>query len=161
MLLHLFDFQDRTSAWTSLSFNKRASDTSDSRSSLGNTKLQNSGPLYRSAVLPTHPSGYSHKHPELESCSEQTFPDKHSNYVMHSPQKVCNNKIKLDQVSNSYQQRIFGMPVCGNYVTRSEPATRSNSLDCEKDLSKMSGFNKFNYEVETIRPSDLITPNGK
>ncbi|KAF7414472.1 hypothetical protein HZH68_002961 [Vespula germanica] len=159
MLLHLFDFQDRTSAWTSLSFNKRASDTSDSRSSLGNTKLQNSGPLYRSAVLPTHPSGYSHKHHELESCSEQTFPDKHSNYVMHSPQKVCNNKIKLDQVSNNYQQRIFGMPVCGNYVTRSEPATRSNSLDCEKDLSKMSGFNKFNYEVETIRPSDLITPN--
>ncbi|XP_035717788.1 E3 ubiquitin-protein ligase TRIM37-like isoform X2 [Vespa mandarinia] len=159
MLLHLFDFQDRTPAWTSLSFNKRASDTSASRSSLNSIKLQTSGPLYRSAILPTHPSGYSHKHHELESCSEQTFPDKHSNYVIHSPQKVCNSNIKLDQVSNSYQQRIFGMPVCGNYVTRSEPATRSNSLDCEKDLSKMSVFNKFNYEMETIRPSDLIAPN--
>ncbi|XP_047344875.1 uncharacterized protein LOC124947157 isoform X2 [Vespa velutina] len=160
MLLHLFDFQDRTPPWTSLSFNKRASDTSASRSSLNSIKLQTSGPLYRSAVLPTHPSGYSHKHHELESCSEQTFPDKHSNYVIHhSPQKVCNSNIKLDQVSNSYQQRIFGMPVCGNYVTRSEPATRSNSLDCEKDLSKMSVFNKFNYEMETIRPSDLIAPN--
>ncbi|KAI4477316.1 hypothetical protein M0804_012906 [Polistes exclamans] len=159
MLLHLFDYQDRITGWTSLSFNKRTSDTSDSRSSISSIKLQNSSPLHHSAVLPTHPSGYSHKHRELESCSEQTFPDKHSNYVMHSPQKVCNSKIKLDQVSNSYQQRIFGMPVCGNYVTRSEPATRSNSLDCEKDLSKMSIFNKFNYEMETVRPTDLIAPN--
>ncbi|XP_015176383.1 PREDICTED: E3 ubiquitin-protein ligase TRIM37-like [Polistes dominula] len=159
MLLHLFDYQDRTSGWTSLSFNKRTSDTSDSRSSISSIKLQNSSPLHHSGVLSTHPSGYAHKHRELESCSKQTFPDKHSNYVMQSPQKVSNSKIKLDQVSNSYQQKMFGMSNCGDYVIRSEPATRSNSLDCEKDLSKMSIFNKFNYEVETVRPSDLIAPN--
>ncbi|KAK2583315.1 hypothetical protein KPH14_009317 [Odynerus spinipes] len=159
MLLHLFEMQDRNSAWASLCFNQHTSDTSDSRSSLGSIKLQNPSPLHCGAVLPTHLSGYSHKHHELESYCEQTFPDKHSNFVTHSPQKVCNIKIKLDQVSNSCQQRIFGVPMCGTYVTRSEPVTRSNSLDCEKDLSKMSVLNKLNYEVKTVKSSDLIAPN--
>lgn len=159
MLLHLFGMQDRNSAWTSLCFNQHTSDTADSRSALSSVKLSNSSPLHCDTVLPIYLPGYSHKHHELESCCKQTFPDKHSSFVTQSPKKVCNIKIKLDQVSNGCQQKICGEPLYETYVTRSEPATRSNSLDCERDLSKMSALNKLNYEGKTVKSSDLIAPN--
>ncbi|XP_078045247.1 uncharacterized protein LOC144474358 [Augochlora pura] len=159
MLLHLFEMQDRNSAWTSLCFNQHVDDTNDSRTSL--TSLHHSSsPLHCNSTLSTHgSSSCSHKHHELDSACNEQFSDKRSTCPSHlcQPQMMCNGRSNLGQLSNIYQQDVFGLMACGSQ-TRSEPATRSNSIDCDKDLPKISLVNKINHEVETSR-SDLIVPN--
>ncbi|XP_015439600.1 PREDICTED: E3 ubiquitin-protein ligase TRIM37-like [Dufourea novaeangliae] len=159
MLLHLFEMQDRNSAWTSLCFNQHVDDTSDSRTSL--TSLHHSSsPLHCNTTLPTHgSSSFSHKHHEVDSAYNEQFSDKRSTCTSHlcQPQMMYNGRLKLGQVSNICQQELSGLIACGSQ-TRSEPATRSNSIDCDKDLPNISVVNKINHEVETSR-SDLIVPN--
>nr|XP_033326823.1 E3 ubiquitin-protein ligase TRIM37-like isoform X1 [Megalopta genalis] len=159
MLLHLFEMQDRNSAWTSLCFNQHVDDTNDSRTSL--TSLHHSSsPLHCNSTLSTHgSSSFSHKHHELDSACNEQFSDKRSTCPSHlcQPQMMCNGRSNLGQLSNMYQQDVSGLMACGSQ-TRSEPATRSNSIDCDKDLPKISLVNKINHEVETSR-SDLIVPN--
>ncbi|XP_054008559.1 E3 ubiquitin-protein ligase TRIM37-like isoform X3 [Hylaeus anthracinus] len=160
MLLHLFEMQDRNSAWTSLCFNQHVDDTSDSRTSLTNLQHHNSSPLHCNATLPTHgSSSFSHKHHELDTACTEQFSDKRSTCPSHlcQPQILCGGRPKLGQLSNICQQDVSGLIACGSQ-TRSEPATRSNSIDCEKDLPKISVVNRINHEVETSR-SDLIVPN--
>ncbi|XP_029037170.1 E3 ubiquitin-protein ligase TRIM37-like isoform X4 [Osmia bicornis bicornis] len=159
MLLHLFEMQDRNSAWPPLCFNSQHVDDSDSRTCLTNLH-HNSSPLHCNATLPTHGSStFSHKHRELESVCNEQFSDKRSTCPSHlcQPQVMCNGRSKLSQLSSICQQDVSGLTACGSQ-TRSEPATRSNSIDCEKDLPKMSVVNKVNHEVETSR-SDLIVPS--
>ncbi|XP_017882456.1 E3 ubiquitin-protein ligase TRIM37-like isoform X2 [Ceratina calcarata] len=156
MLLHLFEMQDRNSAWTSLCFNQHVDDTCDSRPSLTSLQRHNSSPSHYNATLPSHgPSAFSHKHHELDpSCNEQ-FIDKRSTCPSHLclPEMSWNiHRSKLIP-----QQEISGLIACGSQ-TRSEPTTRSNSIDCEKDLPKISTVNKVNHEVDSSR-SDLIVPN--
>lgn len=160
MLLHLFEMQDRNSAWTSLCFNQHVDDTSDSRTSLTSLQHHTSSPLHCSATLPTHGSSFSHKHHELDSACNEQFSDKRATCPSHlcQPQIICGERPKLSQLSNICQQEVSGIIACGSQ-TRSEPATRSNSIDCEKDLPKISVVNKINQEVESSR-SDLIVPNG-
>lgn len=144
-MLQLFEMQDRNSAWTSLCFNQHVDDTCDSRTSLTTIQHHNSNPLQ-----PEHDS----------TCNEQ-FADKRSTCPSHlcQPQIICSGRSKLNQLPNICQQEISGLIACGSQ-TRSEPATRSNSIDCEKELPKISMVNKVNHEVEISR-SDLIVPNGK
>lgn len=144
-MLQLFEMQDRNSAWTSLCFNQHVDDTCDSRTSLTAIQHHNSNPLQ-----PEHDS----------TCNEQ-FADKRSTCPSHlcQPQMICSGRSKLSQLPNICQQEISGLIACGSQ-TRSEPATRSNSIDCEKELPKISMVNKVNHEVEISR-SDLIVPNGK
>ena len=159
MLLHLFEMQDRNSAWPPLCFNSQHVDDSDSRTCLTNLH-HNSSPLHCNATLPNHGSStFSHKHRELESVCNEQFSDKRSTCPSHlcQPQVMCNGRSKLSQLSSICQQDVSGLTACGSQ-TRSEPATRSNSIDCEKDLPKMSVVNKVNHEVETSR-SDLIVPS--
>nr|XP_034182065.1 E3 ubiquitin-protein ligase TRIM37-like isoform X3 [Osmia lignaria] len=159
MLLHLFEMQDRNSAWPPLCFNSQHVDDSDSRTCLTNLH-HNSSPLHCNATLPTHGSStFSHKHRELESVCNEQFSDKRSTCPSHlcQPQVMCNGRSKLSQLPSICQQDVSGLTACGSQ-TRSEPATRSNSIDCEKDLPKMSVVNKVNHEVETSR-SDLIVPS--
>ncbi|XP_076387093.1 uncharacterized protein LOC100879152 isoform X4 [Megachile rotundata] len=160
MLLHLFEMQDRNSAWPPLCFNNQhVDDTCDARASLTNLH-HNSSPLHCNATLPTHGSStFSHKHRELDSVCNEQFSDKRSTCPSHlcQPQMMCNGRSKLSQLSNICQQDVSGLIACGSQ-TRSEPATRSNSIDCEKDLPKISVANKMNHEVETTR-SDLIVPS--
>lgn len=144
-MLQLFEMQDRNSTWTSLCFNQHVDDTCDSRTSLIAIQHHNSNPLQ-----PEHDS----------TCNEQ-FADKRSTCPSHlcQPQMICSGRSKLSQLPNICQQEISGLIACGSQ-TRSEPATRSNSIDCEKELPKISMVNKVNHEVEISR-SDLIVPNGK
>ncbi|XP_043512448.1 E3 ubiquitin-protein ligase TRIM37-like isoform X2 [Frieseomelitta varia] len=145
IMLHSFKMQDRNSAWTSLCFNQRVDDTCDSRTTLTTLQRHNSNPLQ-----PEHDS----------TCNEQ-FAEKHSTCPSHlcQPQIIChNNRLKLSQLPSIYKQEVSGLIACGSQ-TRSEPATRSNSIDCEKELPKISMVNKINHEVETSR-SDLIVPNA-
>ncbi|CAK9823289.1 E3 ubiquitin-protein ligase TRIM37 [Anthophora retusa] len=160
MLLHLFEMQDRNSAWTSLCFNQSVDDTCDSRTSLTSLQHHNSSPLHYNTSLPNHgSSAFSHKHHELDSTCNEQFVDKRSTCPSHlcQPQMMCSGRPKLSQLSTMCQQEVSGLIACGSQ-TRSEPATRSNSIDCEKDLPKISVVNKINHEVETSR-SDLIVPN--
>ncbi|XP_061928286.1 E3 ubiquitin-protein ligase TRIM37 isoform X2 [Apis cerana] len=142
IMLQLFEMQDRNSTWTSLCFNQHVDDTCDSRTSLTTIQHHNSNPLQ-----PEHDS----------TCNEQ-FADKRSTCPSHlcQPQMIC-GRSKLSQLPNICQQEISGLIACGSQ-TRSEPATRSNSIDCEKELPKIPMVNKVNHEVEISR-SDLIVPN--
>ncbi|XP_043253981.1 E3 ubiquitin-protein ligase TRIM37-like [Colletes gigas] len=160
MLLHLFEMQDRNSAWTSLCFNQHVDDTSDSRTSSTSLQHHNASPLHYTPTLPTHgSSSFLHKHHELDSTCNEQFSDKRSTCPSHlcQPQLICSGRPKLGQLPNICQQEVSGLIACGNQ-TRSEPATCSNSIDCEKDLPKISVVNRINHEVETSR-SDLIVPN--
>lgn len=162
MLLHLFEMQDRNSAWTSLCFNQHVDDNCDSRTSLTSLPRHNSSPLHCNAALSTHGSStFSHKHHELDATCNEQFSDKRSACSSHlcQPQIVCSGRPKLGQLSSICQQEVSGLIACGSQ-TRSEPTTRSNSIDCDKDLPKVSMANKINQEIETSR-SDLIVPNGK
>lgn len=160
MLLHLFEMQDRNPAWTSFCFNQHADDTCDSRSSITNLQHHNSSPLHCNTTLPNHgTSAFSHKHHELDSACNVPFSDKLSMCSSHlcQPQMVCAGRPKLSQLSNICNQDMSDLIACGSRTTRSEPATRSNSIDCKKDLPAIAAVN--NYEVETPRLSDLIVPN--
>lgn len=145
IMLQLFKIQDRNSAWSSLCFNQHVDDNCDSRTSLTALQHHNSNPLQ----------------PEHDSTSNDQFTDKRSTCLSHlcQPQMMCSGRPKLSQLSNICQQEVSGLIACGSQ-TRSEPATRSNSIDCEKELPNISVANKINHEVETSR-SDLIVPNGK
>lgn len=143
IMLQLFKIQDRNSAWSSLCFNQHVDDNCDSRTSLTALQHHNSNPLQ----------------PEHDSTSNDQFTDKRSTCPSHlcQPQMMCSGRPKLSQLSNICQQEVSGLIACGSQ-TRSEPATRSNSIDCEKELPNISVVNKINHEVETFR-SDLIVPN--
>lgn len=171
MLLHLFEMQDRKlgmcarylhlSEMQDRKDRKRVDDTCDSRTSLTALQHHNSNPLHCNTTLTNHgSSAFSHKHHELDStCSEQ-FGDKRSICPSHlcQSQMMCSNRSKQNPLSNMCQQAFSELIACGSQ-TRSEPATRSNSIDCEKDLPKISVVNKINHEIESSR-SDLIVPNG-
>lgn len=162
MLLHLFEIQDRNSAWASLCFNQHMDDSCDSRTSLTSLQHHNSSPLHCNSTLPTHgPSTFSHKHHELDAACNEQYSDKRSACPSHlcQSQILCAGRPKLSQLSNICQQEVSGLIACGSQ-TRSEPATRSNSIDCDKDLSKMPAVNKVAHELDTSR-SDLIVPSGK
>ncbi|XP_060812021.1 E3 ubiquitin-protein ligase TRIM37-like isoform X1 [Bombus pascuorum] len=143
IMLQLFKIQDRNSAWGSLCFNQHVDDNCDSRTSLTTLQHHNSNPLQ----------------PEHDSTANDQFTDKRSTCSSHlcQPQMMCSGRPKLSQLSNICQQEVSGLIACGSQ-TRSEPATRSNSIDCEKELPNISVANKINHDVETSR-SDLIVPN--
>ncbi|KAG7209064.1 hypothetical protein KM043_015221 [Ampulex compressa] len=160
MLLHLFEMQDRNSAWTTLCFNQRVDEPCDSRNPLAVLQRHNSSPLHCNATMPTHGSStFPHKHHELEAgCAEQQ-PGKHAQtQLCQQQQAVCNARARLSQPPSICQQEASGILACGSQ-TRSEPATRSNSIECEKDLPKLIVGSKTNREIETPRLSDLIVPN--
>ncbi|CAL7947562.1 unnamed protein product [Xylocopa violacea] len=161
MLLHLFEMQDRNSAWTSLCFNQHVDGTCESRTSSSGLQHHNSSPLHCNTTLPNHSSSAfaSHKHHELDATCNEQFADKRSTCSSHLCQDhtMWTRRPTLITFDDFYQQEVSGSIACGSQ-TRSEPATRSNSIDCEKDLPKVSVVNKINHEVETPR-SDLIVPS--
>lgn len=168
MLVHFFDMKDMNSAWNSLCLGQQADENCDSRSSLTNQRRQSSSPLHCNAIVQaTATSTYSHKHPELDACNDlsPSTDNKQSSCVFHSPaQAIYNTKTKLSRLSSICQSGLSDlgrMMPSGSQTTRSEPATRSNSIDCENDISKLPVY-KTNHSVEPSRLRlDLIVPNGK
>ncbi|XP_029162768.1 uncharacterized protein LOC114934268 [Nylanderia fulva] len=171
MLLHFFEIQDRNSPWTSLCLSQQQADEScDSRSnSLASLRRHSSSPLHYNAMMqPTATAAYSHKHLELDTaaCNDLTnlsSDKKHPNIALHhsQPQATYGAKTKYRRLPGFCRSELVAatMP-SGSQITRSEPATRSNSIDCERDISKLPVVNKINHDVEA--PSlrlDLIVPN--
>ncbi|XP_012225328.1 serine-rich adhesin for platelets-like isoform X2 [Linepithema humile] len=164
MLVHLFDMQEMNSAWTSLCLSQQANENCDSRSSLTSLRRHSSSPLHCNAMVqPTATSTYSHKHPELDACNDlnPSTDNKQSNCVFHhpQPQAIYSAKTKLNRLPSICQSDLAAMMPSGSQTTRSEPATRSNSIDCENDISKLP-VNKINHNMEPSRLRlDLIVPN--
>ncbi|XP_011634045.1 uncharacterized protein LOC105425136 [Pogonomyrmex barbatus] len=164
MLLRLFDMQDKNSAWNSLCLGQQADGNCDSRSSLTNLQRRSSSPLHCNVpVQSTATAVYSHKRPELDTatCNDLNLNtgNKHLNCAFHhsQPQAFCDSKAKLNRLPSICQSELTAS---GSQVTRSEPATRSNSIDCEKDLPQLPEVNKVNHDVESSRLRlDLIVPN--
>lgn len=168
MLLHLFEIQDRNSAWTSLCLGQQ-DESCDSRNSLASLQRHSSSPLHYNAIMqPTATAGYSHKHHELDTaCNDLSLSSdkKHPNITLHhsEPQATYDAKAKYNKLPTFYRSELLTatMP-SGSQISRSEPATRSNSIDCERDISKLPVVNKINHDVESSSLRvDLIVPNGK
>ncbi|XP_070150409.1 uro-adherence factor A isoform X2 [Polyergus mexicanus] len=170
MLLHLFEIQDRNSAWTSLCFGQQADESYDSRNSLASLQRHSSSPLHYNAMMqPTATAAYSHKHPELgiAACNDLNLSSdkKHPNTTLHhseppAPYDVT-AKYNKKTLPNFYRSELLTATMSsGSQITRSEPATRSNSIDCERDISKLPVVNKINHDVESSSLHlDLIVPN--
>lgn len=166
MLLHLFDMQDRNSAWTSLCLGQQADENRDLRDTLAYLRRHSSSPLHCNAVVPTSTPAYSsHKHRELDAaCNELSLGDRRSDCTLRHfqmPQVPCS--AKSNRLPNVVRQSELTVSThSGGQTTRSEPATRSNSIDCEDDVStKLPVVNKVSHDVELPKLSDLVVPNGK
>lgn len=168
MLLHLFEMQDRNSAWNNLCLGQQTDGSCDSRSSLASLRRHSSSPLHCNVPMQsTATAVYSHKHPELDTavCNDLSTDNKHPNCAFHhsQPQALCGIKAKLlNRLPNICQSELPMTIASGSQITRSEPATRSNSIDCENDIPKLPVVNNISHDVESSRLRlDLIVPNGK
>ncbi|XP_018350094.1 PREDICTED: uncharacterized protein LOC108753202 [Trachymyrmex septentrionalis] len=169
MLLHLFEMQDRNSTWNSLCLGQQADRSCDSRTSLASLRRHSSSPSHCNApAQSTTPAVYSHKHPELDTaaCNDLNLniDNKHPNCAFHhsQPQALCGAKTKLNRLPNICQSELAATIASSSQIpiTRSEPATRSNSIDCENDIPKLPVVNKINQDIESPRLRlDLIVPN--
>ncbi|KAL0115521.1 hypothetical protein PUN28_010800 [Cardiocondyla obscurior] len=168
MLLHLFEMQDKNSTWNSLCLEQSRSDGScNSRSPLTNRRRRSSSPLHCNApIQSTATAVYSHKHPELDTaaCNDLNLSTdyNHRNCVFHHSQSLlalCGTKTKLNWLRNICQSKLSAM-ASNSQITKSEPATRSNSIDCENDIPKLPAANKISHDLESSRLRlDLIVPN--
>lgn len=166
MLLQMFEMQDINSTWNSLCLGQQA-DGSNSRSSLANLRRRSSSPLHCNVPMQSAMAVYSHKHPELDTaaCNDLNLStdNKYLNCVFHhsQPQALCGAKAKLNRLSSICQSELAATMASGSQITRSEPATRSNSIDCENDIPKLPA-NKISHDVESSKLRlDLIVPNGE
>ncbi|XP_011702182.1 PREDICTED: uncharacterized protein LOC105458510 [Wasmannia auropunctata] len=166
MLLQLFEMQDRNATWNSLCLSQQADGNCDSRGTLANLRRHSSSPLHCNAPAQSAATAvYSHKHPELDTavCNDLNLStdNKHPNCAFHSqPQMLCGAKAKLSRLPSICQSDLAVTMASGSQITRSEPATRSNSIDCENDIPKLPLANKVNHDVESSRLRlDLIVPN--
>lgn len=167
MLLRMFEMQDINSTWNSLCLGQQT-DGSNSKSSLANLRRRSSSPLHCNVPMQsTAMAVYSHKHPELDTaCNDLNLSadNKHLNcvFLSHSqPQALCGAKAKLNRLSSVCQSELAATMASGSQITRSEPTTRSNSIDCENDIPKLPVTNKINHDVESKLRLDLIVPNGE
>ena len=164
MLLHLFEMQDRNSAWTSLCFKHHLEDARNPRNSIPTLQHYNprSSLHCNNSLRPHGTLGYSQKHPELDSSpGKQNFPERQeSSFVSRlcQSQPICNG-MTSSRLSNICQPETVGLLACSQ--TKSEPVTRSNSVDCEREFPNLLLKNATRTsELDTSGLSDLTIPNG-
>lgn len=172
MLLHLFEMQDRNSAWndsslwsSSLVLKHRPEENRDSRHVVPTLQSFGSSPIHHGTGTSSQAAAnLKHKHSELDAlCGSQNFPDRHRSSVSHSclSQPTSNRRAEATQVEDACQQNINRAIALINQTTKSEPTTRSNSADCEKDATGTSlGSRSSNIEA-CKTPPDLTIPDRK
>ncbi|XP_016844823.1 uncharacterized protein LOC100121202 isoform X1 [Nasonia vitripennis] len=167
MLLHLFEMQDRNSAWASLCLKQRSDEIQDTRNSLSRIQNYNTSAPNSSDAMGARASlDYAHKHPELDSSgAEQNVPRRQfPSCISHlcKPFPLPTSPNKSDNSANSRYQDLANIISFNNQVTRSEPNTRSNSVDCAKDQisSNLPATDLIsrNRELDMSRISDLTIP---
>lgn len=160
MLLHLFQMQDdRNSAWTSLYLKRRLDESPEPRP-ISSQRHCYSSPLHCTATSSSHGSmGFSqHKNAQGENvfCT-QDIPDKHRSAFASRP---CHAQPKSEGYASPCHQGAFDSSFPSSI--KSEPATRSNSVDCEKDLLNFAFLNAtkcLNLD-ERSRLSELASSSG-
>ncbi|XP_020707775.2 uncharacterized protein LOC105685580 isoform X2 [Athalia rosae] len=169
MLLHLFEMQDRNSAWSdpslwspSLVLKRHPDENSELINSVSPLRHFGSSPINGATGNSSQSAtNQKHKRSELDVLgSNQDYPDRqHSSPVSHPchSQPICHRRMEATQGdSTSYQD--INRAVASGSQTRSEPTTRSNSVDCEKDVAVPSLGNR-GTNIEAFKPSDLIVPH--
>lgn len=157
MLQNLFAMENMNSSW-SLCFGQQTNKNCDLRNPLACVQCYRSSPFDYNDVSTT---AYSHKRHGLSVCSRPDFPERSCAFHRCKRQLAVELTELLDQLPSACQSKLAALTPSSNQTTRSEPATRSNSIDCEKDLPKLPIVNNTNHDVESSRLSDLIAPNGE
>ena len=170
MLFQLFDMQNLNSARL-LCFNNHPEE-----GTAASTENCCTSPHHCHAKLPprsnhsSSPSSstYAHKHPYRKSASSsqnnsqsQNLPDRHYSDFVSRPRVdwIPNNICHRESIAMTGNSATLSC----NPGTKSEPATRSNSVDCDKDFPNfLAAPNNRTGETDTkARTSDLTVPNGK
>ncbi|XP_012275066.1 uncharacterized protein LOC105696857 isoform X2 [Orussus abietinus] len=167
VLLHLFKMHDPNMSWTPLCCPHHVKELRDVQNSLGGLQHYSSSPLHCSATLDSGNSsqGYSQKHLENNSpTSTQNLPNRcRSSFVSRlcQSQPTCDSRIMpTHAVQPTVCQRdTIQTSTPAVQRTRSEPTTRSNSVDCDKDFTDTSSLSKLANEADNSRPNDLTVPN--
>ncbi|XP_014214226.1 uncharacterized protein LOC106643567 [Copidosoma floridanum] len=165
MLLHLFEMQDRNSAWTCLK--QRTDEIQDSRNALSGLPNYNASALHCPEPLGSRTSlDYFNKQPDHDSSArEQNRHNRRSSYYSHLYQMQLdpNNRVVLDEQPDFRYQDLSTLMSFNTQVTKSEPTTRSNSIDGDKNQvsSNLSGIdlNSRSRDVNATQISDLAVPN--
>lgn len=171
MLLHLFEMQDRNSAWSSICFKHHP----DEATAAAGLQHYCSSPLHCHTKLPpaahnSSPSGYVHKHPDREipvssaNAGSQNYVDRHNpDFVTRlcQSQSICGSRPRVSRIANnlchSDVTTAAAAPFSCSPGTKSEPATRSNSVECEKDFSRPAADTTNDVTPTSL---DLSVPNG-
>ena len=156
--------QDRNSAWTSFCLKQRSDNLHHTRNPLSSLQSANANTLHSSDSMGIPASlDYIHKHPEFDSSTgEQNLSNRqHPSHLTHLRQQpTSNNRVKSDGHSNRYKD-IENIISLNTQVTKSEPTTRSNSVDYETDLySKLSAMNLISTN-RVLRIPNLDIPTCK
>ncbi|XP_015510377.1 uncharacterized protein LOC107217383 isoform X2 [Neodiprion lecontei] len=169
MLLHLFEMQDRKSAWSdpslwssSLVLNHHPDENCDSKNVPATLQHTGSVSMRQGTMTPSHTAANcTHKHSELDDLhTGPNFPGPHKS---HSIAHLCQSQLPSDQrpevhqADNTFHQDSIKAIASGIQTTRSEPTTCSNSVDREKDVAKASGSQSMDTNVPTT--SDLMVPD--
>lgn len=172
MLIHLFEMQQRKFAWSNptlwsspLVLKHRPDENCDSRNTVSNLQHSGSSLVNREAGTPPQTiANHKYKHSELDTlCSGQEYPDRQQSSSISqlcAPQPANSRRIELTQAENACQRDVSRAIPSGSQSTRSEPTTRSNSVDCEKDVPPNQLGNRGN-DAEPSKASDLTVPNCK
>lgn len=165
MLLQLFEMQDRNSAWTALCRSQQLGN--DSRKLLTNLQHSNynASSVHCSNITATTVPTRSHKHYELDSsCNDlSSLNNNYCDCIFHrSQQAICDAKIKMNQLSNTYQSELSMTLPSSSQATISESAMCSNSINHEKDVSKLPITNKISHDTKPSKLRlNLTVPNGE
>ncbi|XP_046744959.1 E3 ubiquitin-protein ligase TRIM37-like isoform X2 [Diprion similis] len=170
MLLHLFEMQDRNSTWSdpslwssSLGLNRHLDENCDSKNVPATFQHTGSVSMHQGTMTPTHTvANCKHKHSELDVLhAGPNFPGPHKS---RSAAHLCQSQLpsdqrpELTQADNAFHQDSTKAIASGSQTIRSESTTRSNSVDCEKDVTaNVSGSQNADANVSTT--SDLMVPD--
>lgn len=147
MLIHLFEFQDRTSNWDIPVHFSEALENVESR------EPQNSTTSHFNTMLSTFRlPDFTHNQENLDAELFSRLSISQSDRLS----RLCSHETASDSQQLSFDQDDSQARA---KVTRSEPATRSNSLKSDRNMLKLAPLN--GSTVESLGASSLIVPNGK
>lgn len=158
--------QRKNSALTSLCLAKQTDEVHSSK----NVQRCGSNSLHRKTELPSYVATMKTAIYEQlaacrfdSACNKLNLTDKYPNGTFHysQPQTAYTGKAKLHRLPNTGQLDFATLIPSGSQTTRSEPATRSNSIDCEKDILKLPTISTVSHDMESPVLSNLIVPNGE
>lgn len=150
MLIHLFELQDRTSNWDNPVQFSEALENVESREPQNSTAASHFSSMLSTFRLPDFTHNHEHLTAELFPRLSISQSDRLAHLCSH---ETASNTQQLSSSRDDSQSQTRAK------VTRSEPATRSNSLKSDRSILKLAPLK--NNDVESLGASSLIVPNGE